>query len=89
MERKDLTEYLESIGEETVVLEPEYLDNAIIGISDDNRLIYGYEQLIDCFSKNEDMTYEEAIEWVDYNTLRALPYMGAKAPIINMPLPLD
>lgn len=28
----------------------------------------------------------EAVEWVDYNTVRALPYMGDGAPIIVYPL---
>lgn len=28
------------------------------------------------------MTGEEAMEWVDYNTIRAIPYMGDKHPII-------
>ena len=25
---------------------------------------------------------EEVAEWIDYNTLRALPYMGEDAPLI-------
>lgn len=28
------------------------------------------------------MDYEEALEFIEYNTLRALPYMGNDAPII-------
>jgi len=88
MKRTDLTEYLESLGKDTIMLEPSYLDNAIIGITDEGQLIYSYEKLIDCFSKNEDMTYEEAIEWVDYNTIRALPYFGEKRPLISYELPL-
>lgn len=27
-------------------------------------------------------TAEEAMEWIDYNTMRALPYAGAMAPIV-------
>ena len=27
-------------------------------------------------------TYDEAIEWVEYNVERALPYYGDKAPVI-------
>ena len=27
-------------------------------------------------------TADEAIEWIDYNVIRALPYMGEEAPII-------
>jgi hypothetical protein len=31
---------------------------------------------------NDGMTHEEAAEFVDYNTIGALPYMGEKRPII-------
>ena len=30
----------------------------------------------------EDYAEEEAVEFIDYNTLRAIPYMGDKAPIV-------
>ena len=30
----------------------------------------------------DDSAIEEAEEWVEYNTLRALPYMGERAPIV-------
>ena len=32
--------------------------------------------------ETEEFTCEEAIEWIEYNTIRALPYMGEGAPII-------
>lgn len=38
--------------------------------------------------ENPDWTEEDAIEWIDFNTLRTVPYMGNKAPIIVFPLPL-
>ena len=30
----------------------------------------------------DGMSYEEASEFIDYNTVRACPYMGSQAPII-------
>lgn len=30
----------------------------------------------------EGWSYEDAAEWVCYNTLRAIPYMGEDAPIV-------
>lgn len=38
--------------------------------------------------KTQDFSKIDAIEWIDYNTIRALPYMGEKAPIIMYPLPI-
>lgn len=81
-------EYLCERGlEEAVVLDPVSLDKAIIGISEEangGRVIYSYEKLVKAFMETEGWSEEEAIEWIDYNTLRALPYMGASAPIIVM-----
>lgn len=34
----------------------------------------------------EGWTYAIAADWVNYNTLRALPYMGEDAPIVIYPL---
>jgi hypothetical protein len=31
-------------------------------------------------------TMEESVEWIEYNTIRALPYFGDDAPIIVYPL---
>ena len=28
------------------------------------------------------MTYEDAMEFIDYNTIRAIPYFGSNAPIV-------
>lgn len=35
---------------------------------------------------NEGMTEEDAIEYIDYNTLRSLPYMGDRCPIVLYPI---
>ena len=61
-------------------------DGALIGVSHDGRTIYDYEKMIEWLMNEEDWSYEEAVEWVDYNTIRALPYMGADSPIIMYPL---
>ena len=61
-------------------------DDALIGISEDNRAIYDYNKMIDWLMKKESLSEEEAIEWINYNTIRALPYMGDKAPIIMYPI---
>ena len=60
---------------------PDYED-ALIGVSEDNRAIYDYDLMIESLMDHDDMTYEEAIDWIDYNTIRSLPYAGSDAPII-------
>lgn len=49
--------------------------------------MYDYEKMITWLMKPEGWTPEEAEDWVNYNTIRALPYMGDKAPLIMYPLP--
>lgn len=68
--------------EDTVVLEnPDYL-SAIVGVSDDGRLIYDYEKMVEHLITTDGMDYEEACEFIDFNTIGALPYMGEKRPVI-------
>lgn len=43
------------------------LDNCISGISNNGLLIYSYEKLINHFINEEEMTEDDAIEWIDYN----------------------
>ena len=68
--------------EDTIVLEsPDYL-SAIIGITEDGRLIYSYDKMVEHLMREDGMDAEEAMEFVDYNTIRALPYAGEMAPIV-------
>ena len=60
---------------------PDYED-ALIGVSDDNRAIYDFDLMVESLVDHDDMTYEEAVEWIEYNTIRSLPYAGSSAPII-------
>ena len=71
-------------GYEDVVYLTNYsYDSALIGISDDNRAIYDFDKMVQWLIEEEDFEDEtEAIEWIEYNTIRALPYMGENAPII-------
>ena len=57
-------------------------DGALVGVSEDGRAIYDYNLMIDWLMEEEGWSEDEAIDWVNYNTIRALPYMGDGAPII-------
>lgn len=68
--------------DDTIVLEhPDYL-SAIIGISNDDRVIYSYDKMVEWLIEEEEMDEEEAVDFISYDTMRALPYAGEKAPII-------
>ena len=57
-------------------------DSALIGITHDERAVYDYELMVECLIQTEGFTEEEAREWIDYNTIRALAYMGEDGPIV-------
>ena len=77
--RKALAKMLEEQGieeeDQPVLLTNHSYDKSIIGFtSEDGRAIYSYESMIQEFMEDENCSEEEAQEWVDYNTMRALPY---------------
>jgi hypothetical protein len=57
-------------------------DTALIGVTTDNRAVYDYSMMVNWLISNEEMTYDDAVDWIEHNTLRALPYMGEDAPIV-------
>lgn len=84
---EDVRELIEDNEYENVIIfsNPDYA-SAFIGISEDGRAVYDYEKMIDYLMWKENWSDNEAVEFIEYNTIRALPYMGEKAPIIVYPL---
>ena len=72
----------EILPEEAIILDNSAFDNSIIGVTLDGRLIYDYDKMIEELIEDDGMSFDEAMEWIDYNTIRALPYAGSGAPII-------
>lgn len=55
--------------EDTVVFDAPDYDDAIIGVSQDGRAVYSYEKMIDNLIREHGMTREEAVEFIEYNTI--------------------
>lgn len=72
--------------DDIIILKNYSYDDALIGVTDDNRAVYDYVKMIDWLVEKEGFNEIEAMEWIDYNTIRALPYMGSNAPIIMFSL---
>ena len=51
-------------------------------MTEDGRAVYDYGRMVEWLMDAEGWSFEDAAEWVDYNTIRALPYMGEDAPIV-------
>lgn len=53
--------------------------SAIIGTTDDGRVVYSKVEMIEKLVSEDDMTIEEAIEWCEFNVWNA--YVGEHTPI--------
>ena len=84
-------EKLLDAGYEDVKMLTDYsYDTALIGVTTDNRAVYDFNKMVSCLIEDQGFKDEtEAIEWIEYNTLRAIPYFGEGAPIIIYPLEED
>jgi hypothetical protein len=67
----------EGLSETKFCVKPDYVD-AIIGLTDENKLVYDYDKMVEHLAKlyeaEEDIEdpYESAIEWIDFNC--QIPY---------------
>ena len=81
--RKVIAEFAEEHGLDPVVLfDDQAYDRSIVGITLDGRAVYNYDSMIDEYREDEQCSEEDALEWVNYNTIRALPYAGPQGPVV-------
>ena len=70
--------------DDAVVFENPSYETAIVGYDvHSNRIIYDYELMIDYLVENEQMNEDEAVEFIDYNTIRSLDYIENQPIILN------
>ena len=64
----------------------ESFDNAIVGVAvgnDSGRVVYDAEKMVDILVQKENMSQEEAWEYLEFNTFCA--YVGERTPVyVNM-----
>ena len=81
----------EDILDQMIILEGDEFADGAIGVTNDYHVVYSFERLVQSLSKayrEEGQSDEDAewgaIDWLDYNTFRSLPYMekDGLAPII-------
>ena len=67
---------------DAIVFDNHAYDNSIIGTTFDGRAIYDFDKMAEELMNDEGWSEEEAVEWLEVNTLRSLPYAGEKAPLV-------
>ena len=72
-------------GFEDAVYFPDYGEECVIGVDTNGRVVYSFEKMIR-FLMSEDMDDMEAVDHIEYNTVRSLPYIDmatdGHAPIV-------
>lgn len=83
MINEELRDYIAEEHEEAAIFNVPSYDNAIVGLSDDGRVIYDYDLMVKELTNDTALTEDEAIQYIDYNTIRTLPYIEEQVrPII-------
>lgn len=83
----DLKEYLEQrdASDTTFFINPSFL-SAIVGLTDDDRLVYDYDKMIAAaIEENPDWTEEDAIEWIDFNPATSSAVYGQQSTNNRVP----
>lgn len=73
------------ISEDALRFENPSFDNSIVAVDYDGRLIYDYDLMVEELMSRDDISGEEAVDFISYNTLRSLDYItDKKKPIVIM-----
>jgi hypothetical protein len=72
----------ERLHDSALVFDNPAYDGAIIGETFDGRAIYDIEKMADELAIDDNISTEEAMDFIDYNAIRSLPYAGDKAPVV-------
>lgn len=65
--------------EDVIIFEDPSYDSAFIGVTNSNQAVYDYEKMVEYLMDVDDMTYEEAADFISYNSSY---YYGEGYPII-------
>lgn len=88
MINEKIREHIDSLakdnGSDYIYFDNPSFDNSIVGITEDGcHIVYSYDMMVREFAKENNCDELEAIEFIDYNTFRVLPYCNPDtAPII-------
>lgn len=79
---QNIRDAVASINDCAVVFDNPSFDNSIIGMTIDGEVVYSLSKMIEELSSDDGISLEEAQEFIDYNTIRILPYIEQFRPVI-------
>lgn len=89
MNREEINQHLKNIGEKALLIDG--FDEALIGFSqrvnEPLLAVYKWQRMVQILKNRDKMSYEEAVEYIEYNCIGA--WIGPQTPIIVMPIELS
>lgn len=70
-----LRDFIAEEHEDSYVFNLPSFDNSIVGITDNGRIVYCYELMVKEFMHDAGVSEEDAVSFIDYNTLRSIDYI--------------
>ena len=76
----------EEVAKEIIVLEGDEFADGCIGITSEFHLVYDWDKLVESLMQHCGLSYQDAVDHLDYNTLGSLESMKkeGREPIILM-----
>ena len=68
--------------EDSIVFDNPSFDNSIVGLTENGETVYDYDRMLAEYCRDNKCEIEDAIDWIDYNTIRTIPYITGIRPII-------
>ena len=65
--------------EDVIIFEDPSYEDAFIGVTNSNQAVYDYEKMVEYLMKVDNMTHEEAVDFISYNSSY---YYGEEYPLI-------
>lgn len=72
----------DELPEDAIVFDNPAFDNSIIGFDVNDCAVYNYWSMVNELMQDDGMSEDEAIDFIEYNTLGVLSYIGDHAPVI-------
>jgi hypothetical protein len=74
-----------TMDDEVLLFDRPSYATAFIGLTEDNTAVYDFDKMIKYLVDKDGMDAGDAIDFIEYNTIRALPYYD-KPPLILYPI---
>lgn len=65
-----------------LLIDDEAYKDALVGVTSDMRAVYDEDIMVQEFAKYNNCSEEDALDFIEYNVIRSLPYYYDRAPII-------